>query len=159
MSNHDEIRARLAAATPGPWEADHSEEDNSSVRLPNQDWAYGLAFCGRPADANLIANAPTDLATLLDELTEAERRRVRDVQSILDQRDALAAENEKLRALYEDRKADWKAALSQRDGWAATVARVEALLAESEAHDWTFISEVPLVEGDRLRAALTGGES
>lgn len=68
MTRLDEIRARLEAATPGPWEAYHA-------RFPN---AYGEGFWRvdgphergyeggfERADADLIAHAPEDLRLLL----------------------------------------------------------------------------------------------
>lgn len=128
--------ARLAeAATPGPWVADHSEEDNSAVKQEGRAWWDGLAFCGRPADAKFIAAVnPTTILRLIeaarraeDYNAEAERHAVRVV--------ALEVQNEDLTA--------------ERDALAAKVARVEALAAETEqAGD-------PLLRLDHLRAALS----
>jgi hypothetical protein len=79
MTTLDEIRARLAKATPGPWVA--------------AAWAYVLdarkkivAHCVDPRDedpdttqghanAEMIAHAPTDLAFLLERAERAERER------------------------------------------------------------------------------------
>lgn len=70
------IEARLAAATPGPWEWD------ASILGDLQTLRAGLAmvldadgdYCGSAwvdisePDAELIANAPTDLAALIEEV-------------------------------------------------------------------------------------------
>lgn len=55
-----EIRARLDAATPGPWEK----------TSPNVVVAAGDVVAGVPLtnNADLIAHAPADLAWLLDEV-------------------------------------------------------------------------------------------
>lgn len=106
--------ARLAeAATPGPWVADHSEEDNSAVKQEGRAWWDGLAFCGRPADAKFIAAVnPTTILRLIeaarraeDYNAEADRHASRVV--------AMEAENEDLTA--------------ERDALAARLAAVEAL--------------------------------
>ena len=70
-----EALRRLAdAATEGPWEADHSEEDNSSIKEGGREWWDGLAFAGRQPDAEFIAAARTAVPTLLDALAAAEHR-------------------------------------------------------------------------------------
>lgn len=66
-----EIRARLAAATPGPWMTADDHLYPQRV-VANDD---GLVLIAEtytdpawpPADADLIAHAPADLADLLDE--------------------------------------------------------------------------------------------
>ena len=80
--NHDEIRAALAAATPGPWDAKPLGSEGYAVtgapdpdapgvrakmrrriaRFGYQDWDTDRA------NAELIANAPTWLAELLAEV-------------------------------------------------------------------------------------------
>ena len=73
-----EALRRLAdAATEGPWEADHSEEDNSSIKEVGREWWDGLAFAGRKSDAEFIAAARTAVPALLDALAAAERRATR----------------------------------------------------------------------------------
>jgi hypothetical protein len=69
-----EIRARLEAAdTPGPWEI---EPDEHGTRLGSKTrWVGHCPDCGTTAefdsgDADLIANAPTDLAYLLARVEE-----------------------------------------------------------------------------------------
>ena len=68
-----EIRARLEAATPGPWrlgyDGDHPVIEN--------DQAHGvLAFLPqRDGDLDLIAHAPGDMAWLLGELEACMRAR------------------------------------------------------------------------------------
>lgn len=81
------IKARLKAATAGPWhttptrtgrliiDVDTLLADNSfGVSSPNIKSHYGLIHGGIlfKADADLIANAPTDLRYLLDTLETAE---------------------------------------------------------------------------------------
>jgi len=63
------IRARLAAATPGPWRLQTCAcgavcDDAAAVK------AGGVLVveCADDPDADLIAHAPTDLAALLDEV-------------------------------------------------------------------------------------------
>ena len=62
-----EIRARLDAATPGPW---HKHDDEpwvtNSATPPMRIIATGLR--GQPENADLIAHAPADIAWLLDEV-------------------------------------------------------------------------------------------
>lgn len=134
----DDLERKAKAATPGPWVADHSEEDNSAVKQEGRAWWDGLAFCGRPADAKFIAAVnPTTILRLIeaarraeDYNAEAERHAGRVV--------ALEAQNEDLTA--------------ERDKLAAKVAAVEALADETEqAGD-------PLLRLDRLRAVLTEGD-
>lgn len=62
-----EIEGRLAAATPGPWEA---VTDNDRRSKEHSVWSEGSSdyvaewVATRP-DADLIANAPADLAALV----------------------------------------------------------------------------------------------
>jgi hypothetical protein len=87
------IRARLAAATPGPWRV-HSRGDVALID-PRQwpAWAVAddpdggeddferLVAEATAADADLIAHAPTDLAALLDEV-ERLRAQVDDYRTL-----------------------------------------------------------------------------
>ena len=64
----DTIRARLDAATPGNWTAKHE-----AVTTDLGEWGLVAETLNdtdeqRAADARLIANAPTDLRALLDEV-------------------------------------------------------------------------------------------
>jgi hypothetical protein len=62
MEHLDEIRGRLSAATPGPWEA-------SRYAVYETRSAHGdvVAEAGmHVSDAEFIANAPTDVARLLN---------------------------------------------------------------------------------------------
>lgn len=66
-----EIRARLDAATPGPWEVLEESFDYTSVRTSDYSGTYAVVYSdeGRPVhrpDADLIAHAPGDIAYLLD---------------------------------------------------------------------------------------------
>ena len=62
MTRLDEIRTRLAAATPGPWKS-RTSGDNS-WRDAGPAWIGGFHDCAK-ADATMITNAPEDLAYLL----------------------------------------------------------------------------------------------
>ena len=65
MSRTEEIRARLDAATPGLWER---ENDGTGSTITSDTRGIGQAFnINWRNDADLIANAPADLAWLLDE--------------------------------------------------------------------------------------------
>lgn len=62
MMRLDEIEARLAAATPGPWEADALEgnlDAANGTRVANVGW-------WSDTDADIIAHAPADLAALVE---------------------------------------------------------------------------------------------
>lgn len=80
------IRARLDAATPGPWEADDPIDGDSVVMVPGLSCLGHCPDCGTragfdPGDADLIAHAPADLAALL-----VENQRLRDaIQAVRDE--------------------------------------------------------------------------
>jgi hypothetical protein len=68
------IRARLDAATPGNWTAKHE-----AVTTDVGEWGLVAETLNdtdeqRAADARLIANAPTDLRALLDEVERLTKR-------------------------------------------------------------------------------------
>lgn len=68
----DEIRARLEAATPGPWDVSTVGENPANfVRYPN-----GMAFCqiGNLMDAEFIAASPEDIAYLLKEVERLQQQ-------------------------------------------------------------------------------------
>ena len=66
-----EIRARLDAATPGPWEnTDDWSVVTAVVRQRSKwlpDYEMLVADVGQPVNADLIAHAPADIAWLLAE--------------------------------------------------------------------------------------------
>ena len=68
--SHDEIRAALAAATPGPWQVYESMQADTFVYGPRgilrDDIIAGPTY--NRENAHLIANAPTWLAELLAEV-------------------------------------------------------------------------------------------
>lgn len=74
-----EIRARLEAATPGPWKANLYLGGAYAIDriAPNGDRLARVAVVDgmiqTPANAALIAHAPTDLAYLLDRIDKLER--------------------------------------------------------------------------------------
>lgn len=61
-----EIRARLDAATPGPWV--YPEDD--LTRIQASDGVSVAVITRRIDDADLIAHAPADIAWLLDEVEQ-----------------------------------------------------------------------------------------
>ena len=67
----DAIRDRLAKATPGPWET--VPTTGNAVASPDGDgyWTDVADRIESEPDADLIANAPADLAYLLAELDKA----------------------------------------------------------------------------------------
>lgn len=83
MSNNDErqeriaqIRARVEAATPGPWVTwpDGTEESVEAVAVGRFVCHLNSNMRQFREDAALIANAPADLAYLLSELAAAQAR-------------------------------------------------------------------------------------
>ncbi len=88
-----EIRARLEAATPGPWVA--SEGDGAT--WVDSVGRNGLLVCNTgvisnrysTANTRLIANAPADLAYLLAELAAAQAREQACTERIKDALDCL----------------------------------------------------------------------
>ncbi len=93
------IRARLAAATPGPWVVEHDRNDQPNI-YPADDHDRWIALLPHQcvtaiermanADAAFIANSPTDIADLL---AEVERLR-----------SALSDREERLRSALSDRE-------------------------------------------------------
>ena len=86
-----EIRARLDAATPGPWRTlDWADPPMFVVAQPrDSDHWPRLASCGFGGDADLIANAPADIAWLLDEV-DALRERVAILRADLEDLEDMA---------------------------------------------------------------------
>lgn len=78
MTSPTEIQARLDAATPGPWEryAGEIASTDELRKVVGQAWVYRSTWelVLSDPDADLIANAPTDLAYLLTQLASAEAR-------------------------------------------------------------------------------------
>ena len=83
MRRIDEIRERLDKATPGPWKATYEAADDW-VSITGQGFYDGGHWMTCPEvatcegivgpDADLIANAPADLAWLLDALARRDQR-------------------------------------------------------------------------------------
>lgn len=79
MTWRDEIRARLKAATPGPWEHVEPNADEGDIRVQ----AYhhhkrtvihdcdAVAWKLKPEDAAFISQCPTDINRLLEALSVA----------------------------------------------------------------------------------------
>ena len=75
--SHDDIRAALEAATPGPWVVHEDDFDIVVVSAEDDHWPNSFCPIARgmvqgeddgESDAHLIANAPTWLAELLAEV-------------------------------------------------------------------------------------------
>ena len=64
----DEIKARLAAATPGPWRTDHQAISTSNPRVLVGDGAVIAFVVESSRNCHLIANAPADLSRLIAEV-------------------------------------------------------------------------------------------
>lgn len=75
QTDRDQLRALASAATPGPWEADYSGENNYSIKSPGTEWGDGYAWVSDPSNAEFIAAARTAIPVLLDQLEQAERDR------------------------------------------------------------------------------------
>ena len=75
-----EIRERLGAATPGPWSVlDLSDETGTDYTVEGSDVQIGPVWA--LADAAFIANAPADIAYLLEQVERLERA-FRDLESM-----------------------------------------------------------------------------
>lgn len=71
MLDIEPIKARLAAATPGPWQTITTVETDIGTEhlVTEADMDAGcIGTSPQAADAELIANAPTDLAALIAEV-------------------------------------------------------------------------------------------
>lgn len=78
MTRADEIRAKLKAATPGEWQLEHNEivvrADGIRYVIARGPALGDRIGMGQRDDAILIADAPSDLAYLLDALLAATER-------------------------------------------------------------------------------------
>lgn len=81
MSNTVDIRARLAAITPGPWRAfNYCEFEDDSIMPPDDAWwldgpefvSYDEFSLFKETDAAFIAHAPDDVRALLARVAELE---------------------------------------------------------------------------------------
>jgi hypothetical protein len=74
MGRIDEIRARLEAATPGPWRHYQNLGDTWTVCWESEDGKQGRAVgdIDEMQDASFIATAPEDVRYLLEELDKAQ---------------------------------------------------------------------------------------
>ncbi len=95
MTREQEIEARLAAATPGPWRVVGTGTPHRGrvlvEELGRAIETIAETYCGAyeghgAANADLIANAPADIRYLLDEVArlraDVERHREREIDSI-----------------------------------------------------------------------------
>ncbi len=81
-----EIKARLSAATPGPWTVSRSDSDHGHINYQVENFGYEhdgcVAFCSEltnfrqaKKNAELIAHAPTDISRLISALELAIEQR------------------------------------------------------------------------------------
>ena len=137
-ADHAAIRARLDAATQGPWTwAAHTTADGDEWAVFNEsNWALATSRDGWVCDAELIAHAPTDLRALLDE--NAQLRQALDYYEKCYPCDGgceyYAAERECSRhgLLPTELWQGLSEVMDQRDALAATIAAVRAALDGSE---------------------------
>ena len=106
------IRARLEAATDGPWRGVDDIDLNEIRVVADDDFPVGevvVAEIGQGiADANFIAHAPTDIARLLD-VAEA----AREAEAALGH---VVAANDNPGALVEDARNGLRTALHKLEG-------------------------------------------
>ncbi len=71
MADLEQIKARLAAATPGPWEWDDADEPR--WLMTSDEDIVGDCDVRGDGNAALIANAPADLAACVGRIETLER--------------------------------------------------------------------------------------
>lgn len=125
-ADHDALRARAESATPGPWEV-----------LPTRTGAYVTTdprfSGGRLGDFDMIADA------------EFAAHARTDIPALLADRDALAAEVERLTWENAERRRDSELAVTQAAQYSAWLAAARARVAGLEA-------EVEQLQGDDYEA-------
>lgn len=155
----DEIRARLAAATEGPWDRRDESRARGPARVhlrgahdPDGYTLVGVIHSHR--DADLIANAPADLAYLLEQV-RALGILAREVSAARDslsaQRDEARAERDEAREGRREALGLFERRLAECDAYQAKGIRDEAEIRKLEAVvelARQFIGEV--AEHDRL---------
>lgn len=155
----EEIRARLAAATPGPWNNDGNYERDRYVHAPGKRY---LSKFTELHDATFVAHAPTDIAFLL-ERDAAREARVAELEA------ELATAERDLNGHFEDAER-WRKETAEQSGRAS---KAEAELAgirerartaidtfkqyierrrglpddKSKAELLAFLGEITLIEG------------
>lgn len=70
----DAIRARLEAATPGPWHQSDVNRVIQTSHITRDVWTICETREHPIKDTPFIANAPTDIKALLDEVTSLEAK-------------------------------------------------------------------------------------
>ena len=160
MSRLDEIKARCAAATEGPWVRDMHSPDMSGrsgwyIRGPRKLGLRSMVLNSRmlPGDAEFIEHAREDVPWLVDQVESLERWKVEALEVMSGLRElgkalglglgvqitgpAALAEVARLTAELAEVKRTYTPCdldlLTERDALAAQVARVEAL-----AEDWRY---------------------
>lgn len=135
-----EIRERLAAATPGPWELYATERNviaitkgrmRSGYRREIVHWSgFDYSNIDDPgqvrANAALIAHAPSDLAYLLDEIA----RLIRELEAARSHARRLCVA---LRAIRDEAAIGGPPLESRREDWEAAMDEADEVLGELEA--------------------------
>lgn len=88
-ADHDAIRARAEAATPGPWRADSSDGHELDIIESDQHYIAGDVY--RSADAIFIHHARTDIPALLDANAALAAEVERQAEDLDESLEALAA--------------------------------------------------------------------
>ena len=187
MSRLDEIKARCAAATEGPWVRDMHSPDMSGrsgwyIRGPRKLGLRSMVLNSRmlSGDAEFIEASREDVPWLVDQVESLERWKVEALEVMSGLRElgkalglglgvqitgpAALAEVARLTAELAEVKRTYTPCdldlLTERDALAAQVARVEALAEEWDGDDSCDNRTcVPHRSADALRAALAGSEA
>jgi len=187
VSRLDEIKARCAAATEGPWVRDMHSPDMSGrsgwyIRGPRKLGLRSMVLNSRmlSGDAEFIEASREDVPWLVDQVESLERWKVEALEVMSGLRElgkalglglgvqitgpAALAEVARLTAELAEVKRTYTPCdldlLTERDALAAQVARVEALAEEWDGDDSCDNRTcVPHRSADALRAALAGSEA
>lgn len=144
-----EIRGRLEAATPGPWDVKRPGEPAAGgfgiVANLGNDCDFQRCFVTAPhvascrrtkADAALIAHAPQDIADLMKEVESLQEQRDRLAAGAVAMTEGLNTEVERLQSRILDLDIDGDVHRERmqraREGWATATDRAERAEAEVE---------------------------
>jgi hypothetical protein len=127
------IRARLDAATPGPWFLDNDldvytkqeMEDVGSLMLFKTVYShhrYGPPGSQPWHDTNLMAHAPTDLRALLDEVERLKAREESLVKQVVAQIGLIGRQAEWREGAFKRGAEAMRTALLQRVSWGSDLA-------------------------------------
>lgn len=87
-----EIRERLDAATPGPWQCTHTRGDGSFIWTDMADGEVVASLVYQDLDARFIAHAPQDIADLLEAVQVARQTAISAVALLQAVRDSRRVE-------------------------------------------------------------------